>query len=104
MNQQTRDSMRFLYTKETTTYDTLLVAIKAAEIEWLESKNQIRMKSAIVVNREDEIDELRKKLDRLVATMKSNNFKGTKKRSREGILHQDQKPTLQGRRKTREEI
>ena len=39
MNQQTRDSMRFLYTKETTTYDTLLAAIKEAEIEWLESKN-----------------------------------------------------------------
>ena len=41
VNQQTRDSMRFLYTKETTTYDTLLAAIKEAEIEWLESKGQI---------------------------------------------------------------
>ena len=28
MNQQTRDSMHFLYTKESTTYDTLLAAIK----------------------------------------------------------------------------
>ena len=33
VNQQTRDSMRFLYTKETTTYDSLLAAIKEAEIE-----------------------------------------------------------------------
>ena len=78
VNQQTCDSMRFLYTKETTTYDTLLAAIKEAEIEWLESKNQIRMKSATVVNREDEIGELQKKIDRLVATMKSSNFKGTR--------------------------
>ena len=63
VNQQTRDSMRFLYTKETTTYDTLLAAIKEAEKEWLESKNQIRMKSATVVDRRDEINKLRKKLD-----------------------------------------
>ena len=34
--------MRFLYTKNTTTYDTLRAAIKEAEIEWLESKNQIK--------------------------------------------------------------
>ena len=70
--------MRFLYTKETTTYDTLLAAIKEVEIEWLESKRQLRMKSATVVDCEDEIEELRKKLDQLVATMKSSNFKGTK--------------------------
>ena len=78
INQQMRDSMRFLNTKETTTYDTLLVAIIEAEIEWLESKNQIRMKSAMVVDREDKIDELQKKIDQLVATMKSSNFKGMK--------------------------
>ena len=55
--------MRFLYMKETTTYDTLLAAIKEAEIEWLESKGQIRMKLATVVDRKDEIEELQKKLD-----------------------------------------
>ena len=76
VNQQTRDSMRFLYMKETTTYDTLLAAIKEVEIEWLESKGQIRMKSATVVDRRDKIEELRKKLDQLTATVKSNNFKG----------------------------
>ena len=78
VNQQTRDSMQFLYMKDTTTYNTLLAAIKEAEIEWLESKNQIRMRSATVVNCEDEIDEIWKKLDQLVVTMKSNNFKGMK--------------------------
>ena len=72
--------MGFLYTKDATTYDTLLAAIKQAEIEWLESKNQIRMKSATVIDSEEEMDEIRKKLDWLVATVKSNNFKGTKTR------------------------
>ena len=52
--------MRFLYTKETTTYDTILAAIKEAEIEWLGSKGQIRVKAATVVDRKDEIEELRK--------------------------------------------
>ena len=73
-----RDSMQFLYTKETTTYDILLAAIKEAEIEWLESKGQIRMKSATVVDQKDEIEELRKKLDHLAATVKSSNFKGVR--------------------------
>ena len=79
VNQQMRDSMRFLYMKETTTYDTLLAVIKEVEIEWLESKGQIRMKSATVVDHRDEIEELRKKLDQLTTTVKSNNFKGTKR-------------------------
>ena len=61
--------------KETTTYDTLLTAIKEAEIEWLASKGRIRMKSATVVDWKDEIEELRKKLDHLTATVKSANFK-----------------------------
>ena len=52
--------------------------IKEAEIEWLESKGQIRMKSTTVVDCKDEIEELQKKLDQLTATVKSNNFKGTK--------------------------
>ena len=32
----------------------------------------------MIVDREDEIEELKRKVDRLVTTMKSNNFKGTK--------------------------
>ena len=70
--------MPFLYTKENTTYDTLLAAIKEAEIEWLESRGQIRMKSVTVVDRQDEIEELWKKLDHLAATMKSSSYKGMK--------------------------
>ena len=38
--------------KEMTTYDTLLAAIKETEIEWLESRGQIRMKSATVVDQQ----------------------------------------------------
>ena len=43
--------MRFLYSKSSTTYDALLSAIKEAEIEWMESKGQARMKSTVVVDR-----------------------------------------------------
>ena len=78
VNQQTRDSMQFLYTKETTTYDTLLAAIKEAEIEWLESKGQVRVKTATVVDRKDKIEEISKKLDQLMVTVKSSNFKGAR--------------------------
>ena len=78
VNQQTRDSMRFLYSKSSTTYDALLSAIKEAEIEWMESKGQARIKSTVVVDRSEEIEELRKKLDQITLTMKSNNFKGQK--------------------------
>ena len=78
VNQQTRDSMRFLYSKSSTTYDILLSAIKDAEIEWLESKGQARMKAATVVDRDEEIKEIRKKLDQITATMKSNNYTGAR--------------------------
>ena len=75
-NQQTRDSMRFLYTKETTTYDSLLAAIKEAEIEWMESTGQFRMKSATLMDRSDKTEELKQKLEKLKTTVKSNAFKG----------------------------
>ena len=69
--------MRFLYTKETTTYDSLLAAIKEAEIEWMESRGQLRMKSVTLIDRSDEIEELKQKLEKLTATVKSTSFKGT---------------------------
>ena len=72
--------MRFLYSKSSTTYDALLSAIKEAEIEWMESKGQARMKSTIVNDRSDEIEELRRKLDQITLTMKSNNYRGQKAR------------------------
>ena len=70
--------MRFLYTKDTTTYDTLLAAIKEAEIEWLESKGQVRVKAVTMVDWKNEIEELRKKVDQLAATVKSSSFKGAR--------------------------
>ena len=90
VNQQTRDSMRFLYTKESTTYDSLLAAIKEAESEWNESKSQLRVKSAVVCDREDQMEELKKRLDKLTATVKSSNVKekpkGNKNKTRETRL------------------
>ena len=68
--------MRFLYTKETTTYDSLLAAIKEVEIKWMESRGQLRMKSATLIDRSDEIEELKQKLEKLTATVKSTSFKG----------------------------
>ena len=56
--------MRYLYDKESTTYDVLLAAIKDAEMEWLEAKGQLRMKSAVVTDK-TKMDELREKLDKL---------------------------------------
>ena len=80
VNQQTRDSMRYLYDREDTSYETLLAAIKEAETEWLESKNTIRVKSAVVTE-QTEIEELREKLEKLTATVKSSNLKKEKKGS-----------------------
>ena len=68
--------MRFLYTKETTTYDSLLAAIKEAEIEWMESRGQFRMKSATLIDRSQEIEERKQKLEKLTATVQSNLLKG----------------------------
>ena len=95
VNQQTRDSMRFLYTKESTTYDSLLAAIKEAEVEWNESKTQVRIKGVVVPEREDELEELKKRLDKLTATVKSSNVKdkpkGTKNKSPGDSPRKDEK-------------
>ena len=51
MNQQTRDTMRYLYNKKSTTYKVFLTAIKDTETELIEVKGQLRMKSAVVPER-----------------------------------------------------
>ena len=68
--QHMRDSMRYLYDKESTTYDSLLATMKGAELEWLESRNQSRLKSVTITDK-TEIEELREKLVELQATVKS---------------------------------
>ena len=57
---------------------TLLAAIKEAEIEWMESRGQLKMKSATLMDRSDEIEELKQKLEKLTATVKLNSFKGAR--------------------------
>ena len=87
--------MRFLYTKESTTYDSLLAAIKEAESEWNESKSQVWIKSAVVPDREDEMEELKKRLDKLTATVKSSNVvekqRGDKGKSPRNSPRKDEK-------------
>lgn len=69
--------MTFPHTKESTNFDTLmLAAIKEAEIEQLESKSQVKLKSAVVVTISDEIEELKQKVGKLTAIVKCNSFKG----------------------------
>ena len=100
VNQKTRDSMRFLYTKETTMYDSLLAVIKEAEIEWMESKGQFCMKSAALIDRTDEIEELKQKLEKLSATVKSNSFKGAHpKKERKETPSNSNSPKMKSPRK-----
>ena len=73
--------MRYLYDKETMTYDVLLAAIKEAETEWVESKGQYRMKSVVTTDK-TEIEELCKRLDKMQATMKSATAVGKKEKEK----------------------
>ena len=49
MTQHFRDSMRYLYKQELTTYEELLNSAKEAESEWLEHKS-IKVKAATVAD------------------------------------------------------
>ena len=77
VNQQTRDSMRYLYDKDTTTYEMLLAAMKVAELEWHQSRGQYRVKGA-VVHSNKEIQDLKERMDKLQATVKSASTKTEK--------------------------
>ena len=77
VNQQTRDSMRYLYDRESMMYEVLLAAIKKAETEWSETRAQFRMKGAAVVEKK-ELDELKERLDKLQVTVKSATAKAEK--------------------------
>ena len=77
VNQQTRDSMRYLYDRESTMYEVLLAAMKKAETEWSKTHAQFRMKGAAVVEKK-ELDELKERLDKLQATVKSATAKAEK--------------------------
>ena len=77
VNQQTRDSMRYLYDKDTTTYETLLAAMKVTELEWQESRGQYRVKG-VVVSGNKELEDLKERMDKLQATVKSASSKNEK--------------------------
>ena len=56
--------MRYLYDKQSTTYEVLMTAIKDAETEWIEAKGQLRMKSDVVPEW-SELDELKEQMGKL---------------------------------------
>ena len=66
--------MRYLYDKDTTTYEALLAAMKVAELEWQESRGQYRVKGAVVSSNK-EIEDLKERMDKLQATVKSVSAK-----------------------------
>ena len=81
VNQQTRDAMRYLCDKKSTIYEVLLTAIKDAETKWIEAKGQVRMKSAVVPE-QSELDELKERMDKLQAMVKSATVQKEKEKKK----------------------
>ena len=74
MTQHLRDSMRYLYKQDETTYDELLLTAKEAECEWLEHKT-IKAKTTVIDDpASKEREEIRVRLDKLTKTIKSTSF------------------------------
>ena len=70
MSQHLRDSMRFLYKKDTTGYEELLEASQEAEGEWTDNKT-VRVKNAQVGN-EGGLKALRDQINALASVITSN--------------------------------
>ena len=69
MTQHLRDSMRYLYKQEGTTYEQLLTSAKEAELEWVEHKT-LKVKSTTVADPgKKERDELRSRIEKLTAEL-----------------------------------
>ena len=74
MTQHLRDSMRYLYKQDETTYDELLLTAKEAECEWLEHKS-IKAKTTVIDDpASKEREEIRVRLDKLTKSIKSASF------------------------------
>ena len=69
--------MRYLYDKDTTTYETLLAAMKVVELEWQECRGQYRVKGAVVSGNK-ELEDLKERMDKLQVTVKSASSKNEK--------------------------
>ena len=69
MTQHLRDSMRYLYKQETTTYEQLLTSAKEAESEWLEHKTLKAKSTTIADPGKKERDELRSRIEKLTAEL-----------------------------------
>ena len=84
MHQHLCDSMHFLYKQEETTYEDMLSATYEAEMEWMESKISVRVKSVSVKEqREEGMTELKNKINSLTAILKSSTLGISKSEGKE---------------------
>ena len=74
MTQHLRNSMRYLYKQESTTYDELLQSAKEAESEWIDNKLRVRSTVAIEDPGKKEREELKDRLERLTESIKVANL------------------------------
>ena len=86
MTQRLRDSMRFHYEKEESTYDSLLEASRRVETEIVEPKTVVVRAATVETkkNKKGKKDpkEVQTKIDELMAQLKSANFTYSKKREK----------------------
>ena len=76
MNQQIRDSIRFCYKREETTYEELFwEAVEAEKEKNMGMKiTSLKVKSAVVEEEQTGIQELQKKIDALITVVKSSTM------------------------------
>ena len=95
MNQQLKDSIRFCYKKEETTYEELFrETVEAKKEKMPEVKaTSLKAKSVVVPTEGSSIQDLKQKIDTLTTVVKSSNFGGaqSKQQSHNGNNNQKNK-------------
>ena len=86
MNQQIRDSIRFCYKREETTYEELFrEAVEAEKEKNMGMKiTSLKVKSAVVEEEQTSIQELQKKIDTLTTVVKSSTMSGARPKQNNG--------------------
>ena len=95
MNQQLKDSIRFCYKQEETTYEELFrETVEAKKEKMPEVKvTSLKAKSVVVPTEGSSIQDLKQKIDALTTVVKSSNFRGArpKQQSHNGNNNQKNK-------------
>ena len=95
MNQQLKDSIRFCYKQEETTYEELFhKTVEAKKEKMPEVKvTSLKAKSVVVPAEGSSIQDLKQKIDALTTVVKSSNFRGAppKQQSHSGNNNQKNK-------------